>query len=170
MTMIWAAFQEQKKMIANLEAWLEKGVEYAKAKSFDPLVLLSARLAPDQYSLIQQIQSACDSAKFTGARLAAKEAPKNADTEKTLEEIRARIQSCKSFLDTLKESDFDGAEKRVIPLGFMPGKGLGAVDYLFEMQIPNFFFHVTTAYSILRHNGVDLGKTAYIGSLNLRDV
>jgi hypothetical protein len=170
MNTIYAAHLEQKKMIANLEAWLEKGIAYAKAKSFDPAVLLHARLAPDQFALIQQIQSACDGAKFTAARLAAKEPPKDPDTEKTLDEIRARIDKCKKYLDTFKESDFAGAEARVVPLGFMPGKGLAAADYLFDLQLPNFFFHITTAYAILRHNGVDLGKTDFLGSLNLKDL
>ena len=170
MTLIYAAVQEQKKMVANLAAWLEKGVAYAKAKSFDPSVLLTARLAPDQYPLIRQIQSACDSAKFTAARLANKEPPKHPDTEVTLDEIRARIQACKSYLDTFTPADFEGADTRVVPLSFMPGKGLTGLDFLFELQIPNFFFHAATAYAILRHNGIDLGKADYIGSMNVRDL
>jgi uncharacterized protein len=169
MSVVYAAVQEQKKMIVNLEAWIEKAVAYAKAKSFDPSVLLTARLAPDQYPFLRQVQSVCDSAKFTAARLAGKEPPKHPDTEQTLDEIRARIQSCKAYLDTFKPADFDGAEARVVPLSFMPSKALKGLDFLFELQLPNFFFHLTTAYAILRHNGVDVGKTDYIGSLNLRD-
>jgi hypothetical protein len=157
MSFVYAAVLEQKKMIANLEAWLEKGVAYAKTKSFDPAVLLSARLAPDQYPLLRQIQSACDTAKFTAARITGKVPPKNPDTEQTLEEIRARIQGCKAYLDTFTAADFEGAEARAVPLSFMEGKALSGADYIFEMQLPNFFFHVTTAYAILRHSGVDLG-------------
>jgi len=169
MSVVYAAVQEQKKMIANLEAWIEKAVAYAKAKSFDPSVLLTARLAPDQYPFLRQVQSVCDSAKFTAARLAGKDPPKHPDTEQTLDEIRARIQACKAYLDTFKAADFEGAEARIVPLSFMPSKALTGLDFLFELQLPNFFFHLATAYAILRHNGVDVGKTDYIGSMNLRD-
>ena len=167
--LVYAAIKEQKQMIANVEAWLEKGVGHANAKAFDPAVLLDARLAPDQYPLLRQIQSVCDSAKFTAARLADKEPPKPPDTEQTLDEIRARIRTCKAYLDTFKPADFEGAETRLVPVAFMPGKVLTGLDFLFELQLPNFFFHATTAYAILRHNGVNLGKIDYIGSLSVRD-
>ena len=167
--LVYAAIKEQKQMITNVEAWLEKGVAHANAKAFDPAVLLAARLAPDQYPLLRQIQSVCDSAKFTAARLADKEPPKHPDTEQTLDEIRARIKTCKAYLDTFKPADFEGAETRLVPVAFMPGKVLTGLDFLFELQLPNIFFHATTAYAILRHNGVNLGKTDYIGSLSVRD-
>jgi hypothetical protein len=169
MNLFYAAVVEQKKLLGNLDVWLEKATAHAKARSFDPNVFLQSRLAPDQYPLVRQVQSSCDNAKFTAARLSGKEAPKHPDTEQTMDEARARIRSCRSFLDTLKEADFSGAEARLITLPFLEGKVLSATDYLIEMALPNFFFHVTTAYSILRHGGVEVGKTDFIGSLTTRD-
>ncbi|MBX7194122.1 MAG: DUF1993 domain-containing protein [Sandaracinaceae bacterium] len=159
------------KMLGNVETWLDEAVSFAKAKNdFDPNVLLSMRLAPDQYTLLKQIQGACDAAKFCAARTSGKDAPKHPDDETTLEQIRARLQSVRTYLAAFTEKDFEGADQRLVPLSFMPGKGLTAADYACEMATPNFYFHVTTAYSILRHAGVNLGKRHFIGSLSLRDV
>jgi hypothetical protein len=158
------------KMLRQLEKWLDKGVEYATAKKFEPAVLLQARLAPDMYPLTRQIQAACDAAKFAGARLSGREAPKNPDTETTVEELRTRIQSTVAFLETIGAKDFEGAEKRMVPLSFMPGKGMFGADYLVEMALPNFYFHLTTAYAILRNNGVDVGKIDFIGGITLQDL
>ena len=169
MSLYQASVPQLKKMLNNLDKWLDAAVAYAAKKSFDPAVLLTSRLAPDQYPLTRQIQACCDGAKFTAARLAGKEAPKHPDTETTLEELRARIRSTLEFLDTITEADFADAKGRMIELPFMPGKVLTAADYLNEMALPNFYFHVTTAFAILRHNGVDIGKIAFIGSLNMRD-
>ena len=169
MSLVFDSILESKKMLKNLDAWIEKGVAHAKAKSFDPNVLLGMRLAPDQYPLLRQVQSSCDNAKFMAARLSGKEAPKHPDTEQTVDEVRARIHTCVSHLDTFKASDFDGAETRVVTLPFMEGKVISGSDYLTEMALPNFYFHLTTAYAILRHSGVPLGKPDYIGSLNVRD-
>jgi hypothetical protein len=154
-------------MLANLDQWIETAVAFAQKKSFDPNVLLTLRLAPDQYAFVRQVQSACDAAKFTAARLAAKEPPKHPDTEQTLDELRARIRAVLAYLDTYKAEDFAGAEGRRVALAYMEGKGMTGADYLNEMSIPNFYFHVSHAYAILRHNGIDLGKMAYLGSLNL---
>ena len=169
MSFYQATVPQLKKMLNNLDKWLDAAVAHAKAKSFDPGVLLTARLAPDQYSFTRQIQACCDGAKFTAARLAGKEAPKHPDTETTVDELHARIRSVVEYLDTFTEADFAETKGRTIALPFMPGKVITAEDYLNEMALPNFYFHVTTAYAILRHNGVDIGKTAFIGSLNLRD-
>lgn len=169
MSLYQASVPQFKKMLNNLDKWLDAAVAHATKKSFDPAVLLTSRLAPDQYALTRQIQACCDAAKFATARLAGKEAPKHPDTETTLDELRARIRSTLEFLDTVTEADFADAKGRVIELPFMPGKALVAADYLNEMSLPNFYFHVTTAFAILRHNGVDIGKPAFIGSLNLRD-
>jgi len=157
------------KMLRNLDAWLEKATVHAKAKSFEVDVLVKARLAPDQYSLDRQVQSACDAAKFGAAYLSGKEAPKHPDTEKTVAELRKRIATCVGWLETLKEADFAGAEERRVAPPWLQGKWLRGEDYLLQAGMPNFLFHVTTAYSILRHNGVDLGKMDYIGALPLRD-
>lgn len=158
------------KMLSNIEAWLDLGAEYAKAKNFDVSVLLSSRLAPDQFHLLKQVQAACDQAKATTARLTGKEPPKHPDTEVTLDELKARIATVKSYLATFTAKDFEGAETRVIGLPFMPGKGMVGADFLTEMALPNFYFHVSMTYAILRNNGVDLGKRHFIGSLNLKDL
>ena len=169
MSLVFASVLESKKMLNNLAAWIDKGVAHAKAKSFEPNVLLGMRLAPDQYPLLRQIQSSCDNAKFMAARLSGKEGPKHPDTEQTVDEIRARIHTCVSHLETYKAGDFDGAETRVVTLPFLEGKVISGSDYLMEMALPNFYFHVTTAYAILRHSGVPLGKMEYLGSMNVRD-
>jgi hypothetical protein len=169
MSFVFSSILECKKMLTNLDAWLEKAVAHAKSRSFDPNVLLAQRLAPDQYPLIRQIQSACDNGKFLAARLSGKEAPKHPDTEQTMDEARARVRAVVSHLDTYKQADFDGAETRLVTLPFLEGKVIDGRDYLLEMGLPNFFFHATTAYAILRHSGVPLGKFDYIGSMNVRD-
>lgn len=158
------------KMLENLDKWLTKGEEHAKAKSFDPNVLCAARLAPDQYALTRQVQAACDAAKFAAARTSGKTPPSHPDTETTIAELHARIRAVIDYLGTFRKEDFEGADARVIGLNFMPGKGLKADDYIMEMALPNFYFHCSMAYAILRHNGVPLGKADYIGSLNLQDM
>ena len=170
MNVYLATVRQHTKLLENLDRWIGEAVEYAKTRNFDPNVLLQARLSPDMYPLVRQVQAACDSAKFMAARSAGKEAPKHPDTEQTIDEVHARIRSVVEYLKGFREEDFAQTDTRVVPLSFMPGKGLAAPDYVFEMQTPNFFFHICMAYAILRHNGVTLGKITYIGSLNLRDV
>jgi hypothetical protein len=157
------------KMLHNLDGWLGKAVAYAKTKSFEPDVLCQARLAPDQYELTRQVQAACDTAKFTVAYLSGKEPPVHPDTEKTIAELRQRIKTCVSYLESSKESDFAEAEGRKVAPRWLEGKWVRGDQYTVQMAIPNFYFHMTTAYAILRHNGVDLGKMDYIGSLPTRD-
>ena len=169
MSFVYASILQLKKMLNNLDHWLEKSIEFAKSKSFEPDVLLNCRLVADMYPLLRQVQAACDGAKFGAARLSGQEAPKHPDTEQTMLEIQARIGTCLGYLETFKESDFDKADTRLVSLSFMPDKVLLGIDYLVEMVLPNFYFHITTAYDILRHNGVDVGKRDFIGSLNLRD-
>jgi hypothetical protein len=151
------------KMLANLERWLDKAEAHASAKKFDVDTLTQARLAPDQYPLVRQIQSACDSAKFSAAYLAGVEAPVHADTEKTFAELRERIRSCRAFLETV--TSVEGAEERKVSPKFMKGQWVRGDQFLVQMSLPNFYFHVVTAYAILRHNGVDLGKMDFIGGL-----
>lgn len=171
MSHYFSTVSQMNKMLGNVEVWLDEAVAFAKSKNdFEPGTLLTMRLSPDQYPLLRQIQAACDAAKFCAARTSGKDAPKHPDDEKTLEEIRARLRSVREYLSGFAEKDFEGADARIVPLGFMPGKGLTAADYVTEMAAPNFYFHVGTAYSILRHAGVNLGKRHFIGSLNLRDV
>ena len=168
MSLYEATVPQFKKMIGNLDKWLDAGVALSKTKPFDESVLLGSRLAPDQYALTRQIQIICDSAKFTCARLTGKEPPKHPDTEQSADELKKRIHAVQAYLDTFTPADFVGAEKRDIGLPFLEGKLMTATDYLNEMALPNFYFHVVTAYSILRNLGVELGKTAYIGSLTLK--
>jgi hypothetical protein len=168
MSLYEATIPQLKKMLTNLDAWLEASIAYAKSKSFDPNVLVTARLAPDQYPLVRQVQAACDGAKFAAARLTGKEPPKNPDTEQTMDELRARIAVTNAYLDTFTQADFAGAAERSVVLPFLEGKTILGTDFLNEMTLPNFYFHVTTAYAILRHNGVGLGKRDFLGSLKLQ--
>jgi len=155
------------KLLANVDKWLDKAVAFADAKKFDVDVLLNARLAPDQYSFVRQIQAACDQAKYTAAKLAGKEPPAHSDTEKTVAELRQRVRSVVEYLGTFKREDFNGAEERSCSHTWMGGKSMKGIDYLHHLGLPNFYFHLTTAYDILRHNGVDLGKMDYLVSLPL---
>jgi hypothetical protein len=168
MSFTYASLQQMKKMLSNLDTWLEKASKLAAAKPYDVNVLTTARLAPDQFSLARQVQSACDNVKFTFVRLSGKEAPAQADTEQTVEELRARIKATVSLLDTYKADDFAGAETKAIVMPRREGKTMKGSEYLLEYAQPNFYFHVTTAYAILRHNGIDVGKSDYLGVLPLK--
>lgn len=156
------------KMLRNLDQWLDMGAEVAERKKFNVENLLTARLAPDQFHLTKQVQIACDHAKFTAARLTGKEAPAHEDNEKTLAEVKARIQKLVDYLATFKAEDFVGAESRAISLPRWEGKTLTGLEYAVQYGSPNFYFHITTAYAILRHNGVDLGKKHFIGDLSFK--
>ena len=159
----FAILTQYGRMLENLDAWLQKAVDHGKEKGFDPEVLVQSRLAPDQYALVQQIQSACDAAKYAAAYLSNQKAPSHPDTEKTLAECRARIAACASYLAGCKAADFTGAEERRVAPPWMGGNSVRGETYLHRISVPNFYFHVTTAYAILRHNGVPLGKRDYIG-------
>ena len=152
--------------LTSLAALLEKGLAHATARKFDPSVLFSARLAPDMLPLSRQVQIACDLAKNSVARLAALEPPRFEDNEKTIEELRTRIARTIDYLKGIPASAFEGSEDRdlKVPAGpdkFLDFKGL---DFVQRWAIPNVFFHITTAYAILRHNGVDIGKKDFIGN------
>jgi hypothetical protein len=156
--------------IGQVHHWLDKAEAHATAKKFDVNTLLTARLAPDQYPLVRQIQSISDTSKATAARLAGIAPPSMADEEKTVAELRARLEKTTAFLQTIKREQLDGAAERMVGIPWMPGKGLKGLDYLTGLQIPNFYFHLTTTYAILRHNGVDLGKQDFIGPIPFVDV
>jgi len=162
-------FAQYAKMLHNLSQFIEKGAAFAVEKKFDVEVLLNARLAPDQFSFTRQVQTVCDTAKFGAARLAGQEAPAHADTEKTVEELQARIRSVINYLETFTEADFAGADERRISPPRWAGKSLSGAQYLNHYLHPNFYFHVTTAYAILRHNGVGLGKMDFLGSLPFQE-
>ncbi len=151
-------------MLKNLSAILDKAAAHAEARKIDPLVLTSARLYPDMFPLSRQVQIACDGAKGAMARLAGVEIPKHEDTEKTFEELKARIAKTVAFIESFKPAQVDGTEDRDIVLK-LRGKDAAfkGLPYLLGFAYPNFYFHVTTAYSILRHNGVELGKGDFLG-------
>jgi hypothetical protein len=151
-------------ILGNLSWLLQKGEANATSRKFDPAVLLSARLAPDMLPLTRQIQIAGDIAKNSLARLAGQEPPRFEDNETTIEQLRARLARTIDYIKSIPASAFEGSETRDIkvPAGerTLEFKGL---DFLQTWVIPNVFFHVTTAYNIMRHNGVDLGKSDFIG-------
>ncbi len=157
------------KMLRNLSAFLDKAVANGEARKFDPEILLQARLAPDQFPLLRQIQIACDTAKLGVSRLTGKEAPSHPDDEKTFADVRARIASTLGWLETIGARDFDSTAERTITQPRWQGKTLTGHEFAMNHVIPNFYFHVATAYAILRHNGVDLGKKDYLGAMPFRD-
>ena len=152
--------------LRQLLAILDKGVAHAEAKKFDTSVLVNSRLAPDMLPLSRQIQIVSDTAKFGVARLTGLEAPKFEDTEKTVDELRARIKKTIDFIKSVPASAFEGGEERDIKI-VVPGRTfeMKGLAYLRGWVLPNVFFHVTTAYLILRHNGVDVGKRDFLGDV-----
>jgi hypothetical protein len=154
-----------KKMLGQLDKWLDAAEAYAKSKSFDPDVFVGLRLAPDQFALARQVQSACDTAKFGVSRLTGRDAPVFADTEKTVAELKARVEAVIKYLGTFSPADFEGAATRVVTQPRWEGKTMTGADYFLEHVVPNFFFHLTHVYAILRHNGVNIGKRDYLGPL-----
>jgi len=163
------ALQLFTKTLENLEKWLDKAGEHAKARPFEVDVLAQARLAPDQFTFVQQVQAACDQAKYAAAYLGGKPAPSHPDTEKSFAELRERIRKCTAFVASVTEQDLAGADERKVAPPWLGGRWLRGGDYLVHVAVPNFFFHATTAYAILRHNGVPLGKMDFIGSLPTRE-
>ncbi|XQE65120.1 DUF1993 domain-containing protein [Pseudomonas sp. P3C3] len=152
------------RMFGNLSAILDKAAAYAEARKIDPAVLLNARLAPDMHPLTRQIQIASDAAKGCAARLAGVEVPSFADSESTFAELQARIAKTLAFINGLTPAQIDSGEGREVVLK-VPGAELKfkGEDYLLHFVLPNFYFHITTAYAILRHNGLDIGKMDYLG-------
>jgi hypothetical protein len=151
--------------LRNLSAILDKAQAHAEARKIDPTVLTHLRLYPDMLPMKRQVQIACDSAKGAVARLAGVEIPKHEDTEETFAELKARIAKTIDFIQTVKPAQIDGSEEKAIRLKL----GQREVDYtgmqyLLGHALPNFYFHVVTAYDILRHNGVELGKRDYIAN------
>ena len=152
-------------MLRNLSTILDKAQAHAEARKIDPLVLTSARLYPDMLPLKRQVHIACDTAKYSVARLAGVEAPKHEDVEETFVDLKARIAKTLDFIQTFKPAQIDGSEEKAIHLKLgqreVDFKGM---QYLLGHALPNFYFHVVTAYDILRHNGVELGKRDYLAN------
>lgn len=156
--------------LKNLDAILIKAERHAEARGFDVNNFLAARLAPDMLPLVSQVRIACDNAKSAAANLAKHEVPRHEDNEKSFEELHARIAKVLSFLDGFKEADFaETSADTKISIPYPPGKFMRAIDYVTGRQIPNFYFHIVTAYDILRQGGVDLGKADYLGAIPLLD-
>lgn len=151
-------------MLDNLAAILDKAQQHAHDHKIDPQVLLNARLAPDMYPLLRQVQIVSDGVKGCAARLAGIAVPSFADTETSFAELQARIGKTAEFLRSVAPEQFDGSEERAISLSF-PGLELkfSGQDYLLNFVVPNFYFHLSMAYAILRHNGVPLGKMDFLG-------
>jgi hypothetical protein len=151
-------------MLRTLSTLLDKGAEHMKSKGLKPDTLVEARLAPDMFPLARQVQIACDSAKGAAARLAGQEPPTFEDTEKTLDELKARIRRTLDYISSVPASGFAGAETRRVSFPLMNEKVLDmdGVQYLRDWALPNFYFHVVTAYDILRNQGVQIGKQDYL--------
>lgn len=166
--MYFETIGQMKKTLAQLDKWLETAGAHATAKSFDSNVFLGLRLAPDQFAFARQVQTTCDTAKLAASRLTGKEAPKHPDNEQTLEDLRARVQSVIAYLDGFAAADFEGAATRQVTQPRWETKFMLGDDYFREHAIPNFYFHSAHAYAILRHNGVNLGKKDFLGTLSMR--
>ena len=154
------------KTLGNLSAILGKGAAYAEQKKFDPAVLLAMRLAPDMFPLVMQVRIACDFAKGATARLAGEEPPKWEDGETTIAELQARAARTIDFVQGFDPARFDGADTRTVALTIRGERvEYAGLVYLAHVALPNFFFHATTTYDILRHAGVELGKRDFIGKI-----
>ena len=163
--MHYETFRQMKKQLGQLDKWLEAAAAHADARKFDPNLFLGFRIAPDQFSFVKQVQAACDTAKLAASRLTGKDAPSHPDTEQTIEELRARVRSVVAYLDGFSAADFAESATRSVTTPRWEGKTMTGANYFLEHGQPNFYFHVTHAYAILRHNGVGIGKRDYLGAL-----
>ncbi len=164
LSMYDAAIPPLKRTLSNLSAILKKGEDYADAKKVEHAVLLNARLFPDMYPLTRQVQIATDMSKGAAARLAGVEIPKYEDNETSFAELQDRIAKTIAFIETIKPAQLEGAETRDITIAVRKIElKFTGLAYLLKWVLPNVYFHVTTAYNILRHNGVELGKTDFLG-------
>ena len=155
-----------KQMLGGLSGVLAKADAHAVARKIEPNALLQARISPDMFPMLRQVQVACDFAKSVSARLAGVEVPSFADTEQSFADLQARITKTLAFIDSLTPQQYDGSDAReiVTQAGTPKEKRFTGQSYLLNYGLPHFFFHVTTAYAILRHNGVELGKRDYVGT------
>lgn len=158
------------RIVGQAKLWLDKAEAFAREKGLDPKTLLEARLAPDQFHFTKQIQVLSDNAKALTSRLSAQDPPSFPDEEASFDDLRARLDKTLAFLASLSRERFEGVEERRVRLFFLPaGKHLSACEYLVEFGLPNLYFHAVTAYSILRAQGVPLGKMDFIAPLTLHD-
>lgn len=154
------------RMLGSLSAILDKGAAFAAAKKIDETVLTNARLAPDMFALTRQVQIACDMIKGGAARLGGVDVPSHADDETTFEQLKARVAKVRDFVNSIPAGNFAGSENKAVTLKMRHGDRHfdNGLDYLRFYAMPNFYFHITTTYNILRHNGVELGKADFIGA------
>ena len=155
-------------MLKSLSNILDKGAEHASARKSDPAALVNAHLAPDMYTLAQQVQIACDQAKDATARLTGQDAPQFENIEKTIEELKARIAKTIDYVQSVRAAAFEGAEDRKIIIPIPENNmefEMNGIQFLRDWALPHFYFHVGTAYDILRHNGVDIGKRDYLSQV-----
>lgn len=162
-----ATVPQYAKILRQLDAWLVKASAHAETVGFDPNNFLGCRLAPDQFALTRQIQACCDTAKFAVSRLTGGQAPSHADDETTIDDLRERITATLEYIESVEESAFEGASERTIALPFAKGMGTKGGEYLNSFALPNFYFHISHSYAILRHNGVALGKYDFMGSVDI---
>jgi hypothetical protein len=154
------------RMLRNLDAVLDKGAAHAAARKIEPSVLVNARLFPDMFPLVRQVRIAGDFAKGAVARLTGNEPPKYEDNEASFEDLKARIAKTIAYVETFKPEQFEGAETRTVTMKMRgEDKSFDGLTYLANVVLPNFYFHLTTAYDILRHNGVELGKQDFVGPI-----
>jgi hypothetical protein len=154
------------KSLTNLRAILEKAIVYAEAKKIDPAVLVTARLYPDMYPLLRQVQIATDVAKGAASRLAGLEPPKYEDNESTIPELLARLDKTIALLESFTPDQINGSEEKTILLPRHDrASTFTGLEYLTDFVLPNVYFHVSTAYGILRHNGLEIGKKDFLGEV-----
>jgi uncharacterized protein len=158
------------KSLGGLKNVLAKAHAHAKEKGMNEAEFLADRLAPDMYPLVKQVQVACDNAKGATARLAGVEAPKYEDTEETFSELAARIDKTVAYIKSVPEANFKDAGSRKITMPYFAGKYITGFDYVREYVLPNFFFHVVTAYALIRKNGVAIGKADFANNPTFRDL
>ena len=164
------AVRQMMRSLKVLDTLLEKAVKHAEARKFDVNNFCTARLFPDMLPFVVQIRIACDTAKATAGNLSGKEVPRHEDNETTFADLRARIAKCLAVLETFTADDFARTTATtMVRLPNKPGKAIAADEYLFARQIPNFYFHVVTAYDLLRHGGVEIGKNDFFGALEFVD-
>jgi hypothetical protein len=161
-------FGQMKKQLGQLDKWLDAAAAFAQDKKVDPATILGWRLAPDQFAFTRQVQIACDTAKLGASRLTGKDAPSHADTETTLDELHTRVRAVIAYLDAFTPADFETTATRQVTQPRWEGKVMTGHDYFFEHVVPNFYFHTTHVYALLRNLGVPVGKRDYLGALSQR--
>lgn len=167
---MYRSLERMSQMLISFHKVLRKAEEHLAEQVMDPDTLLQASLTEDMYGFIRQIQAATDTLKFAAARLSGQEAPSFPDDEATFEELHVRLDKAIDYFQTFSAEDFEGAEERHITMPAIQGMYALGIDYLHGFVVPNFYFHITTAYDILRSQGVQIGKRDYIGGMKLQPI